>query len=557
MKKKWIGFLSVCILGFSSLVGCASKDTSSVEKLTVNGQDIVLQIGDVSYTADELFGDLLNTTDGAEVAYSKILKIVVQTAMPVDTNMQAGLDLQYQTFLDDVTKYQTDNSVTYDEALKAKLSDEGVDSVEALKDLYQYQAQLGKLTTVYWEENKTAYMNEYIQERLLYYVKHILVSISSTDTSQDMFYTSISSDTAEKLYQVYDMIVNGDSFSSVAYLLPSDDSGSASTGGGYTMDLSTSFVYEFKYGLIAFDAYNQGISLDNYPSELNDLYGNGFDAIPASYFIKLDEVKDDSYLFTTSDLDTTLKTYPRNVIFNNLFNNPGVSLITYDLDIPEGEEAPANTCVVDFVKDANGNKTTARVLCDENGTPIMVTRGSSGIHFIVADTSPLDLANAQAYFSIEPDSTDGYTSYAEQEDTIIAKNDVIDELEGYARNYVQKAISGSSTVKGSEDFEQFDLFEYYLNKDYNGTTITITNSIISDLIDEYIAARRAEADAIYNDKIASQWASYIAKVKASRSEYVSKQRVPLVCLDYEDTTNENCTYTYENGFSVVDTGTGE
>lgn len=555
MKKKILAFVLLCIVSFSSLLGCQKKDENSIEKLTLNGQEIVLKVGEVTYTADDLFGELLNTQNGAEVAFSKIFKIVVQTATPVDANMQAGLDLQFDKWKTSVSNYQKEKSIKYEEAEKTKLAEYGVATTDELKEQFKYEAQLKKLSTIYWRENKTAYMDEYIENRLLYYIRHILVSVSKTDSKQDQFYVSIQASAAEKLYKVYKMIADGNSFASVAYLLPSDDPGSASNGGAYKMDITTSFVHEFKYGVMAYDAFANAESLDGYPEELQDLYGNGFDAIPASYIVQLYEKKDDSYLFNPSDLDTTLKTYPRNIIFNTLFNNPGVSLITYDIDIPEGEEAPSNTRVVDYVKGEDGQKTSARVLTDENGTPIIVTRGMSGIHFIVIDKSPVkDLEDAQKYFSIDPDGEDEYTSYAEEKETVSAKNEVIKDLEKFAKAYAKKGIEGNEKVAEDDAYLDFDMFEHYIDKTYNDKKIEIVNKIVKDIIEKYIAEKRNYAEVNYNEEINGQWNSYINKVKSSRSDFVKARKVPLVCLEYVSDTNQNCTYTYEGGFTVVDLG---
>ena len=262
--------------------------------------------------------------------------------MPVDKNMQDGLDLEFETWEKDVKEYSTESGIKYSDALKAKLTEAGVLTVEELKDVYAYKAQIKKLRTIYWKDNKSDYMDEFVETRMMYYVRHILVKVNQANVNQDIFYTSITEAIAEKLYKVYDMIVNDKSFSQVAYLLPSEDGGSASNGGAYTMNIDTSFVKEFKYGVIAFDAFSRGLEdqLFGTPGSLNTLYQNGFDSIPASYFVELNNVKGNSSTFYSSTGDDPFSssyTIPRNIIFNNYFNTSGISLIEYDYGIPAGE----------------------------------------------------------------------------------------------------------------------------------------------------------------------------------------------------------------------------
>ena len=73
-------------------------------------------------------------------------------------------------------------------------------------------------------------------------------------------------------------------------------------------------------------------------------------------------------------------------------------MIEYDFGIEEGQEAPSNTCLVDFVKGSELVKVTKRVLCDEKENPIFLTRGSHGIHFLVLEKSPFDLEDTQKFF---------------------------------------------------------------------------------------------------------------------------------------------------------------
>ena len=92
MKKRWLSLILTFCLSLGFVSGCKDETTGPVIGLNVNGSDIVLKVGDKQYTADELFADMLNSEIGAQVAYEKILRMVVESSVPVDANMETSWD---------------------------------------------------------------------------------------------------------------------------------------------------------------------------------------------------------------------------------------------------------------------------------------------------------------------------------------------------------------------------------------------------------------------------------------------------------------------------------
>ena len=91
-------------------------------------------------------------------------------------------------------------------------------------------------------------------------------------------------------------------------------------------------------------------------------------------------------------------------------------------------------------------------------------------------------------------------------------------------------IKDNSEVQGDDSYIEYDMFEHYLNKDYDGVTIEITNQIVKDLIEEHIALRRQLPTETYENYINNQWSAYFDKLEASRSMFVETHRVPLEFL---------------------------
>ena len=84
MKKRWLSLLMLLSVCLCSVSGCKKDDTNAVQKLVIDGNDIVLKVGDTTYSAKDLFGDLLSTESGVKTAYEKISTMFSFEADPLD-----------------------------------------------------------------------------------------------------------------------------------------------------------------------------------------------------------------------------------------------------------------------------------------------------------------------------------------------------------------------------------------------------------------------------------------------------------------------------------------
>ena len=187
--------------------------------------------------------------------------------------------------------------------------------------------------------------NGYIQNKVPYHIRHILVQV---DASQDYGYSRghISSDDAHQIYQVVTALVNGTSFADTANLY-TDDTGNEDSstgtlnGGEYIMDSSTSFVNEFKLGIYTYDLLlsENGYESDaNYETKLDNLHipGSvkdtltdfGVSWIPYDIILELERVKDQTTANGVTVNDNDEDYYPRNIYFNKYFQNRNVAFIT-------------------------------------------------------------------------------------------------------------------------------------------------------------------------------------------------------------------------------------
>ena len=606
MKKKIVSLMMLFGLSLSFVNGCKNGNGSSVDKLNKDGKDIVLKVGNTTYSADDLFGDLLSTTSGVEAIYEKILKMVVENSIEVDVNMQASWDLLLESFEKEVDTYAATNGVSKKEAKKQLLTEQGYSSIEEKKEAYFYDVKLNKLQDKYWEEKKESYFESYFDERLPYYVKHILVKTGYT-ADRGAYSSIIDSDDATDLYDVYNMLVQPNAKFNYVMHEKSEDTGSNNSGQGYYMDLTTSFVSEFLHGVYTFDALLKGKQsevlgltsdvLNFYASSVtgttND-YGFGF--INASDIVALgnsassytsnnitiyeDVVENDETVekSTGSNISSAYGSsssslYSRTVIFNQTFNNAAINVIAYDLD---DATAPKN------VKEIKLDGKTKKVLTDENGNIIFVVcaRGDSSdlwVHFLTVNVSPFD-ENAKLFFSRDQEKTieemvsakkealvaaskteteiatelDAYKKELEKYKTYVdikggttsqsSRNKIIEELESYVKNYAQRGSDDAA-----EQYLTYDMVDYYMEKG----AITFSNDNVKKLVQTFINEKRILIEKSTLNTISTGWADYYKLIEMYNSDEIKEKRIPLECSYAANGANDSlCKYRYDTGYHI-------
>lgn len=263
------------------------------------------------YTAEDLFGDYLNSASSASTAFSKVQEVLIRNyfQQPAQANALAQLKTKAQNAVngikDQAQSNANTNGTTYQEEFEALLDSNGVDNVDELleKELYkleedQYrtnyytQANLNAIRDgTIWENLKTEeaeaefgpVTDGYLKTKMPYHVSHILVDFASAE-SNNVTEATISAAESKKLSDVIKELAGADngnnlgtaasaqrlSFGSIAFNL-SDDTGSSTNYGDLgIMDLSTEFVPEFKLGVYAYDALYSSAHSDEYAVSVKD-----------------------------------------------------------------------------------------------------------------------------------------------------------------------------------------------------------------------------------------------------------------------------------------------
>lgn len=617
MKKKLVSLAALLCFGVCFVSGC-KKDEDGFEKLEIDGYDVVLKVGEdgTVYTANDLFKDMLNSEEGVGAAYEKLLKVIVENSVDTNSDMEASWELLLESFEEEVETKATSDGISKKEARKALLSEDGYASIEEKKEAYFYDVKLEELQEEFWELRKDYYFEEYFNNRLPYYVSHVLVKVANgyTDSDRAPYSTTITEPEAKNLYKVYKDLVNGEKFTDIMNVR-SEDSGSKD-GNGYMMDMTESFVSEFLHGVVSLDTIMKGKTADivgitntaNYylkstsqsgekDYNFNVIYASDLEALntyvsvgdssnernPISTYEKDSEQKDVS-VGTLSDGYGTSALDTRSIIFNRTFNEPGISVIAYDLK----ENLGHNNYI-----EMKINGETKKVLTDEKGNLVFVAcaRGSESnlqVHFLTINVSPFDTfdntngtVDAKLFFSIDKEKTvekmvaekksalqqagvtdetelnnqleayktklNNYKTYVElNAETQTEKNKVIEQIEERVKTYAKRGIT-SGAVSGKEEFMTFDMIDYYMDKG----NITIADANIKSLIETHIANQKALIDLQSLNSIVGGWDDYYNKVTIVNSPEIENKKIPLEC-SYGVNAGATCKYNYDDkkGFEI-------
>lgn len=615
MKKKSM-LLTLSLISSVSLGALASCGSLIPELNEKDG--VVLTYNGTEYTIDDMYKEYDGSIDSAKAYYNTLkdlfVQIVVDDTALIETTVENKIDDFYETARDNASA----NGTSEKEEIEKAFETEGVEDEEELRHKYTLEEKKSTNTTnLESDKNVLTYRKDYINNNSPYVAKHILVKVDASST--DLYNGKISADDAYQIYNVVKGLASTSTyknFGEVALRLSED--GSNTTYGLLTspMEITTSYVNEFKLGLYARDYLfnpnvkdNAGSTQDktnlventNMPTDaeevlnVQDIIGNqdfvkdesgtGVAAfgIPVSAALDLG-----TYAETTkSSADLTVEdavelNYPRNIIYNHYFNNRSVSYIYLDseteaqatnlgIDTSRFVQVP-NLQLVEYVDDKTGdvgNQTTttgvklvqnAKVLADEKGNPIMVTRagtsgdsGYEGIHFIVTAFDPFESVETQISNPVSESKYD-YTSLFEglttnedkasavrqdyfnltipslnTSDTTVYNPSLITSLTATeSKNYSTLANAVRTALKNSYG-TNLEFVQYNLNKTEAVNKGAVIPEAVDELVTSYINATMDNK--LYQDKksLASSWEDYLQLVDLQKS--LSNRILPNSCID--------------------------
>src|SRR5574344_219872 len=613
-KSKKILILAATAVGLLSLAGCNEVTANGNVILSFKDANGTL----TNYTADELFEEYTaNSQDSTQNYYNAIYNVMVREWFTLSQNeslkkecdktAQIKLDSQKSQASTNATSNGTSYDTEWEKILNTELSDvaESKRSEAELLLKYQLSEYKTKLEDEYYNQFKTWKKDDanitdaektnnlfwgddgYLKKKLPYHVKHILINVDAT--SGAYYNGTISSTNVQNLYLAISELANGTSFGQIAEDL-SNDTGSAATFGDLgIMDTSTSYVNEFKLGVYAYDTYfntnsevTTSLTSDDNPfniptSDASYVKSLGIASIPYGAITKMNELKDttlDSTNKVVNDGDATY--YPRNILFNKYFNNHNLGFITPD-DLSgsnptlEDSSDSLNAHYTDFsamkgfrdvqIKnyDDNGVYTgivTKKILCDDNGNPIIVVRAGTsnyqGVHFIVVQRSALEAnksvtSNGETYnvplneyYASENPLTNGGAKNTDFPTTSTGtqKQTFVNSYSMSYDKYNERVSTIKTTVKSFDSNYEMRIFNW-LEGQLSVTFNTISGVNVGDRITNYINEKRNSTDNDTRTTNIQTWDNFIEQIEVQQSQRKTKL-IPETCaLHFKEGFKDN------------------
>ncbi len=351
----------------------ASCSTSEYTYPDASWKDnVIVNIGGKEYTYDEIYQLFDGEQASAQAYYNTAKNVLAQIVTPVNSAITSyvdgKIDDQEQTWKDNAET----NNTSYKEEQEATFEEENVDNMDEYRAKLIAQRQNEVNSTSYYVDVRSddadggyyyiskADTQEFVEESAPYHVSHVLVQLDADSTSSGtgIWDGHISSTDANQIFTVVSSLASTTTFGNVARDY-SDDSSSDSYGdlggsSGAALTKTTNYVNEFKLGIYAYDAFINPETKDDDDLKVSlqvpgAASGEGHDSpvatdigsteigqgkaygIPLSVAFRLGYVANQESADSGERVSYTSETqYPRNILFNNYFNNHSVSFIYND-----------------------------------------------------------------------------------------------------------------------------------------------------------------------------------------------------------------------------------
>lgn len=551
MNRRKFAIASFALATLVTLSACTNPVTENSDGFVITMKD--KDGGVTGYTADALFGQYQNNEFGVSKFIESVTELVIRnqinqedaTTQALRAEILRKADISVDGVKETARTNASTNGTNYNDELETLFESYNVEDLEELKDYFAYRTMKQEVEDRFFDDNKASFLvgNDfgpgYLNERLPYHVKHILVKVSAAGA--DLYNGRISEAEAKKLFAVANRLAiqqNGETFGEVAREM-SEDGSKEQFGDLGIMSKATGFVNEFKLGVYAYDAvFNQNAEVVSKADALNvpeaaveyfDELGLG--TIPFHAFVSLNEfanVTKDQNGNPVNDNDSLY--FPRNVIFNQYFNRHNISVIT-----PESRGGG------DYIYSGFQNVAELggqRVLTDENDRVILVVRagtgsgesGYQGIHFIVVERSALvDIQNGvtlENYYTTEIPGTPNYPK-ADGQDLVTFVNFNVSTT----ANYKTRAETVKNEIRNFDRFFNFRMLEQLIDEQ----DVTFIDETLEANVLRYMDVTRRSAAFDQELQETNTWNSYIEFL-----EYQEFQRQRLI--------DERCAYDYRTAF---------
>lgn len=590
-SKLAIGLVS-SFIGALAMGACSGSVTSNDNAIvTINGYN-----GEtINVITNDVYEQYRYTSDGIIRFYNSIMEVLIRyqfqenTIPGIKTYSEIVTDAEnnVKSAKSDARDNAKTNGTSYDEEWESYLTSQGVEDEDELLELFIYNLEKEEIEDWYANENEEALKAEYIgvndegaevesstSSGFPYHIRHILVSVSGDAT--DYTRSTISSTEAKKLSTIVKEFAEGIiSFGQIAYTSSDDDSSAQNYGDVGIMDLTTSFVNEFKLGIYAFDgvlsrsAENRdsvitnglGISDDFDNSTVEETVEDiGLTYVPYDAFAALgtyaEEERDSKGMLVN---DGYAASYPRNIYWNkyiNLHNPFVISNNDLNVDAVDGQGSTTYLSVTDAQPGHSGwryvegvcNNSNQRVLTDEQGRVIIGVRSEHGVHFMVMQKSIYEFTTGgedtenvslSEYYTTAVPSDSDYPVYVDSNGVSTPKITYVNYLNTSDQSVLkQRATEVKDKIESFDSTYEYRLYEYFVSK--NTIQFNDTNGVnLGEEIQKMIDAKREYNNWSAKNTLNDSWVAYLEMVQRQDQTRTSQRLIPETCaIGFKDASSD-------------------
>ncbi len=529
------------------------------------------------YTAKDLFDSYYEDSSKVSSMFDSIYKLIVRNYF---TEGNAGHD-KYNEILknakNDVEGVKSKasenadaNDSDYDTEFHTLLESYSCKDEAELLQHFIYERELSEFNEQFYSDDNMKFLRDhkvestteedperyvknyegYISKKLPYHVRHILVKIADTG-STNFWNATIDENDAIELYDVVRSLAEGkQSFGKIAQLY-SEDGSKDKFGDLGIMDYDTSFVNEFKLGIFAAEnLYNNATKeavktshiymgdptvAGTIAKQYSDVVGSSIGKIKYGSFLNLYDTRKTTKDDLNRDVnDGNANYFPRNIYFNNDINLHSVNVIVpEDGDLWDTARTATNYAELTGFSDQGDG--FGNCLRTTDGQPILVVRAGTsdyqGIHFIVVERTPLVdetsyvvedsegnphtiTVNNSEYYTIKYPGQENYPEHKEDTGFKINKQTYVNFLNLETKELKSRAETVQKQIKNFDT----DLNKFIYHKYLTEEKIVIKDEALKAKIEKWIDASAEGAE--YDRQLAWEktWETYLDSLKVQNAE---------------------------------------
>lgn len=305
------------LVGSVLLTGCSSSSSKSKTK---DGKDIVASLKDKDFSADDVYSEMVKTSNGKNIYFEAVLQKLIDKKCPVDDAMEKDAD-------DLVTQIEAQYKANYGEngetQLETALASQGYANMNAYREKLISAIQYSKFLELYVNDHYDEVFEDYYKQANPRMISMVYVKMSDVANPTE-------TETA-KLAEVTKLVNSSKDFGEIATDYSDDETSKENKGKLGVIDTTSSMSNN--YGS---DVETKALALGE-----GEYTSSGIKGSDGYYFLKCTSVDKEAIKKAIKDtgIDSPLLAYDENMMY--------LAYKTYDITYKDDQAKEIITKIVD------------------------------------------------------------------------------------------------------------------------------------------------------------------------------------------------------------------